>query len=149
MRSEVELPFSTIYSELNTQERFGVMLKRMLKARSPNLKFIDDPKLADIILETKGLSKARTPLSLDPDGKVEEYELYVSLEFKLLSNKGEVLVPKTLIKTTRIIPYNILESNAGDKETEFLYEDMEKEIASKLFGRITASELSEKFKNKK
>lgn len=148
MRSEMHLPFNMMYTNLDSNSRFGVMLMRMLKTRSPNLKFVDNPKDADIILKTSELRRERTPFSLDALGKVEEYELYLELEFSLFDASNNILLPQSIISSTRIMPYDILQSSASDQESDFLYEDMEREIASKLFGRITASDISNNFLKK-
>ena len=146
MRGQVDTPFQTLYTNIPKQSPFGIYIYRLLKASSPNLTILDTPNSADVSLTQLSLTRNRTEVSLDANGKVEEYELGLVLNFTMTDKQGNILVEPTLISATRLLPYDENEAAAKAAEMSLLYNDMEKSIADRLYRRVLSEEVLNQYR---
>lgn len=146
MRGVTPLPFDSLYlMGLSDNTRFGGDVARALRAASPNTQLVSDRKKAQATLIAVSQSRAQRETSLNPQGRVEEYELRVQYTFRLIDARGNLLLPDTTFTDTRDMPYddNVVQAKQG--ETETLYRDMEKALVSRLMRRLTAPDVAEAF----
>lgn len=146
MRGQVDLPFNTIYTNIARQSSFGVYIYRLLKASSPDTVIVDNLEKADIVITQLGMSRSQTEMSLDADGKVEEYELALVFQFKVSDAKGNELIPPTTLSSTQLLPYDENAADAKAAEMQLMYSTMEKNIADRLYRRLTSEELIEHYR---
>jgi LPS-assembly lipoprotein len=146
MRGVTPLPFDSLYiMGLSDNTRFGGDVARALRAASPNTQLVTDRKKAQATLIAVSQSRSQLETSLNPQGRVEEYELRVQYTFRLVDARGNMLLPDTVLSDSRDMPYddNVVQAKQG--ETETLYRDMEKSLVSRLMRRLTAPDVAEAF----
>ncbi|SOE50605.1 LPS-assembly lipoprotein LptE [Orrella dioscoreae] len=146
MRGVTPLPFDSLYlMGLSDNTRFGGDVARALRAASPDTQLVTDRKNAQATLIAVSQSRSQRETSLNPQGRVEEYELRVQYTFRLIDARGNLLLPDTTFTDTRDMPYddNVVQAKQG--ETETLYRDMEKALVSRLMRRLTAPDVAEAF----
>lgn len=147
MRGQTELPFKQVYTNISRNSSFGIYIYRLLKASSPNTVMVDSPQQADIIITQLSTNKTRTEVSLDADGRVEEYELGLSFQFSVSDAQGHELIPPTTLSASQLLPYNEDEAEAKSAEMLLAYSNMEKSIADRLYRRITSEQLVERYRS--
>lgn len=141
MRGQVDLPFKTIYTNISRQSSFGIYIYRLLKASSPETVMVDKATQAELIVTQLGMNRAQTEVSLDADGKVEEYELSLSFQFSVSDAQGNELIPPTTLSSSQLLPYDENAADAKAAEMQLIYSTMEKNIADRLYRRLTSEEL--------
>ncbi len=146
MRGQTELPFGAIYSNISRNSSFGIYIYRLLKASSPNTVMVDSPQQANIIVTQLALNRTRTEISLDADGRVEEYELGLAFQFSVSDAAGNILIEPTTLTASQLLPYDEDVASAKAAEMVLIYNNMEKSIADRLYRRITSEELSERYR---
>lgn len=144
MRGATPLPFNSLYlSGISDNTRFGGDVARAIRASSPNTRLTEERAQAQAVLIAVRQSRSRREVSLNPQGRVEEYELIVRYTFRLVDARGNVLLPDTTFSDARDMPYDDNAVQAKQGETETLYRDMEKTLVSRLIRRLTAPDVAE------
>lgn len=146
LRAATPLPFSSLYTNINSQSSFGSQIIRGLRANSPNTLIVEDVNEAEVRLIQINSRRTRKEMSLDINGKVEEYELGLYISFTLVDNAGNTLLEPTTLSNLRLLPYDEDESSAKAAEMQQLYADMERNIAASMLQRITADEVIERYR---
>src|SRR5436309_2352393 len=75
-------------------------LKRNIEAGT-SVKVIDDPKAADAVLELAGENREKIILSLTGTGRVREFRLRYTVNYRVHDGKGVNFVPTTVVQLTR------------------------------------------------
>lgn len=144
MRGTTPLPFDSLYlSGISDNSRFGGDVARAIRASSPHTRLMEEREQAQAVLIAVRQSRTRREVSLNPQGRVEEYELVVRYTFRLVDARGNVLLPDTTFSDTRDMPYDDNAVQAKQGETETLYRDMEKSLVSRLMRRLTAPDVAD------
>ena len=140
LRGVTPLPFDTLYVGIPDYTQFGADVRRALRAASPNTKLVATPKEAQAILQEVSNTRALREVSLNAQGRVEEYELGINYTFRLIDAKGRALIPDTTLSIYREMPYDdqIVQAKQGQIET--LYIAMQRDLVSRLLRRMTAPE---------
>lgn len=146
LRGEKPLPFTTMYTNIESNSRFGAYLRRSLKASSPSLQFVDDQATAQVVLLQLDRVQSQREVSLNAQGQVEEYELTLRLTFQLVTNSGQLLIPPSTLTSTRILPYDEANSQAKAQEMVTLYQDMEAQMVGQLVRRISSDDVIQGYK---
>ncbi len=141
LRGEKPLPFTTMYTNIESNSRFGAYLRRSLQASSPSLQFVDDASAAQVVLSQLERVQSQREVSLNSQGQVEEYELTLRLTFQLVSNSGQLLIPPSTLTSTRTLPYDEANSQAKAQEMVTLYQDMEAQMVGQLVRRISSDDV--------
>ncbi|MBV4396896.1 hypothetical protein KU392_06445 [Advenella alkanexedens] len=141
MRGPTPLPFSTLYTNIPQNSAFGSRVWRAIQANSPGTTVTADAALAQAKLIQEDFSRSQREVSLDAQGKVEEYELNLVLTFSMTDSHGNELIPTSRIEATRQLPYDEDDASAKQEEMAQLYTDMEKSIADRLIRRITSPDV--------
>lgn len=92
----------------------------------------------DVVLEILQEKRDQTVVGLNASGQVREFELRLTVKFRLRSARGTELIEPTEILQQRDISYT--ESAALAKETEeaMLYRDMQADVVQQLLRRLAA-----------
>jgi len=145
MRGTTPLPFQTLYIGIPDNSRFGAEVRRALRAASPGTAQVDDPKAAQVQLQQLRQERSAREVSLNAQGRVEEYELMVRFVFRLVDAQGHVLLPDTTLTAVREMPYDDQVAQAKEGEMETLYRNMQQSLVSRLVRRLTAPDVAEAF----
>lgn len=145
MRGQTMLPFDSLYTNVPRNSAFGIQVYRLLKASSPNTALLETPEHAQVHLIQQSFNRTRSEVSLDSEGKVEEYELGLVFIFTIVDAKGNILIPSSRLSATRLMPYSEEEAAAKSAEMQLLYSDMEKSIADRLYRRVISDEVIKRY----
>ncbi|MGB3431683.1 LPS assembly lipoprotein LptE [Achromobacter sp.] len=145
LRGVTPMPFDTLYLGISDTTQFGADVRRALRAASPNTKLVDTPKEAQAILQQVADTRTLREVSLNAQGRVEEYELGINYTFRLIDAKGRALIPDTTLSIYREMPYDDQVVQAKQGQIETLYRAMQRDLVSRLLRRMTAPEVRKAF----
>ncbi|MGB3275626.1 MAG: LPS assembly lipoprotein LptE [Castellaniella sp.] len=147
LKGATPLPFQTIYTNINLDSEFGALLRRTVTANSPGTRFTERRLDADVFLHQITESQNLRQLSLDADGRVEEYELTLDFQFELLDRQGHLLLPPTSLLSVRELPYNDRIVQAKEGEIERTFRDMRNGLVDQIMRRMSSSEVQAAYAN--
>jgi LPS-assembly lipoprotein len=138
LRGSVAVPFDTLYIP-NAKSGIALELKRNIEAGT-NVKVVDDPKTADAVLELAGENREKIILSLTGTGRVREFRLRYTVNYRVYDGKGVNYVPATLVQLTRDVTYNDSDILAKETEEQLLFRDMQSDMVQQVMRRLAAIE---------
>ena len=138
LRGSVSVPFDTLYIP-NAKSGIALELKRNIEAGT-SVKVVDDPKTADAVLELAGENREKIILSLTGTGRVREFRLRYTVNYRVYDGKGVNYVPSTLVQLTRDVTYNDSDILAKETEEQLLFRDMQSDMVQQVMRRLAAIE---------
>jgi LPS-assembly lipoprotein len=138
MRGSATVPFNTLYIPGATTG-IALDLKRNIEAGT-QAKVVDDPKAADAILELSGEAKEKIILSLTGTGRVREFRLRYSVNYRVHDGKGAEYVPRTTLQLFRDVTYSDTEILAKEAEELLLFRDMQSDMVQQVLRRLSSAE---------
>ena len=175
MQGETPMPFSSLSINIAQNSQFGADLRRAIRAASPDTKLIEPRdmivrvgdldesedsedkatierikaakvrKLAQARLEQTNEFRGTRIVSLNAQGKPEEYELSLSFTFRLVTAKDQVILPETTLYAIRSMPYDDRVVQAKEGEAATLFKDMQRSLISRILRRITAPDITQRW----
>ena len=85
------------------------------------------------------VNRSRDILSINDAGRAREYELTMTLEFRVVSPDGFDFVETTRLATSRDLTYSESEFLSREGEEKVLYDDMENDLISQIVQRLGAA----------
>ena len=134
------LPFATMYIGLPDSSPLAIDLKRYLRAVG-STEVVNLKDGADAVLEVLSdpeKSRTKTILSLNKNGRVQEYQLGYSINFRVLDKAGNQLLAPTTISLVRPITFNEAQLLAMETEETQLYRDMRNDMVQQIMRRLAA-----------
>lgn len=147
LKGATPLPFHSIYTNINLDTSFGARLQRTIQANSPDTRFARERSQADVYLHQISVRQNLRQLSIDAEGRVEEYELNLDFTFQLLDKAGHVLLAPTTLHSTRELPYNDRIVQAKESEITRTFRDMRDSLIDQILRRISAPEVQEAYRD--
>lgn len=147
LKAATPLPFHQIYTNINLDSAFGARLERIVSANSPNTRFIRERSEADVYLHQISENQRLRQLSIDTEGRVEEYELNLDFTFELLDPAGHVLLAPTTLHSIRELPYNDRIVQAKESEITRTFKDMRQSLIDQILRRLSAPDVQEAYEN--
>lgn len=147
LKGVTPMPFDTLYIGIPDNTQFGADVRRALRAASPNTKLVSTPKEAQAILQQVMDTRSLREVSLNAQGRVEEYELGINYTFRLIDAQGRALIPDTMLSIYREMPYDDQVVQAKQGQIDTLYKTMQRDLVSQLLRRMTAPEVHKAFEN--
>jgi LPS-assembly lipoprotein len=138
LRGSVSVPFDTLYIP-NAKTGIALELKRNIEAGT-SVKVIDDPKAADAVLELTGENREKIILSLTGTGRVREFRLRYTVNYRVHDGKGVNYVPTTLVQLSRDVTYNDADILAKEAEEQLLFRDMQSDMVQQVMRRLSSVE---------
>lgn len=129
------LPYKTMYIALPDTADVNIWLQRYIKA-SGSTTIVDNAKAADAIFQQLGDSRLKTILSVNAQGRVREYRLQLTYTFRVVNQKGQVLVPPNEVALTRDISFDDSNILAKDLEEGLLWRDMNNDLVNQIMRRL-------------
>jgi LPS-assembly lipoprotein len=137
LRGTQDVPFRTLYIPGATTG-IALDLKRNIEAGT-DAKVVSDAKQADAILEISNERKEKIILSLSGTGRVREFRLRYSVNFRVHDGKGNLYVPPSTVQLSRDVTYNDTEILAKEAEEQLLFRDMQADMVQQLLHRLAAA----------
>lgn len=147
LKGATPLPFHSIYTNIDLDAEFGARLKRTVLANSPDTRFTDRRSEADVFLHQISESQNLRQLSIDAEGRVEEYELDLNFSFELLDKAGHVLLAPTTLHSVRELPYNDRIVQAKESEITRTFKDMRNGLIDQILRRMSAPDVQAAYRN--
>lgn len=132
------MPFQTIYLGMGEYSVLGASLKRQIEANG-STKVMATAAEAEVRLQVLRDGRNRNINSVNAAGKVREYELVRTFDFRLTGSKGEEWIPVAKILIKRILTYDDNDLLAKENEQELLYKDMDTDLVRQVLRRLAAA----------
>ena len=130
------LPYKTMYIALPDTSDVNIWLQRYIRA-SGSTTIVEDAKSADAIFQQLGDNRQRAILSVNAQGRVSEYRLQLTYSFRVVNQKGQILVPANEVALTRDISFNDSNVLAKDLEEGLLWRDMNNDLVNQIMRRLS------------
>jgi LPS-assembly lipoprotein len=137
MRGTAEVPFKQIYVQ-GASGGVALDLKRHILAGT-TAKVVDDPKLADAVIELTQERRERLILSLTGAGRVREFQLRYEIVFRVHDGKGAEFVPPTALLLTRDMSFSDAEVLAKEAEEQLLFRDMQADMVQQMLRQLSTA----------
>ncbi|MCC7702206.1 hypothetical protein IGS59_08155 [Janthinobacterium sp. GW460P] len=134
------LPFATIYIGLPDSSPLAIGLKRYIRAIG-STEVVNTRDGADAVLEVLSdpeMNRTKTILSLNTSGRVQEYQLGYSINFRVVDKAGNQLLAPTTISLVRPITFDDKQVLAKETEEAALYRDMRNDLVQQIMRRLAA-----------
>ena len=131
-----QLPYKTMHIALPETAEVRIWLERYIKATG-DTRLVDDPKAADAVFQQLADNRQKTILSVNAQGRVREYRLQLDYRFRVVNQKGQVLVPPNEINLTRDITFDDSNVLAKDLEEGLLWRDMNNDLVNQIMRRLS------------
>lgn len=134
------LPFATIYIGLPDSSPLAIGLKRYIRAIG-STEVVNTRDGADAVLEVLAdpeMNRTKTILSLNTSGRVQEYQLGYSINFRVVDKAGNQLLAPTTISLVRPITFDDKQVLAKETEEAALYRDMRNDLVQQIMRRLAA-----------
>lgn len=141
------LPFTTIYTNIDENSEFGSGLRRAIIASSPTARFVSEPAQAQARLTQLANQQTLRELTLDAQGRVEEYELNLEFVFQLTDDRGHIVLPPTTLRSTREIPYDDSIVQAKQGEIGTVFKEMQQSLIDRIVRRLASPDVAEAYVN--
>jgi LPS-assembly lipoprotein len=137
LRGTADVPFETLYLP-NASTGMQLDLKRNLHAGT-RVKVVDDPKVAQALMQFTEETRQKEILSLTGTGRVREFQLRYRVGWRVHDGKGTEFVPQNTIVLTRDITFNDTEILAKEQEEALLFRDMQSDMVQQIIRRLAAA----------
>jgi LPS-assembly lipoprotein len=139
LRGTAELPFKTIYMPPANQPGVALDLRRNIQAGTRTT-VVDDPKLAEAVLEFTQESREKVILTIAATGRVREFELQYRVSFRVHDNKGGEFLPSNTVFLKRAVTFNDTDILAKEREDQLIYRSMESDMVQQIMRRLEAAQ---------
>ena len=144
LQGSTPLPFDTLLMKVPENTGFGADLRRAIRAASPNTQLIEDPDQPyEAALQQLASTRVAREVSLNAQGRVEEYELTLTYTFNVVSADGEVILRDTTLRARRNLPFDDRVVQAKEVEEATLFEQMQISLVSRILRRISAPDVAQ------
>ena len=137
LRGSYSTPFRTLYLQMPENSYLAVRLRQELLAGS-DVTIVNTPSEAEAILELLSDTRSRDVLSINDTGRAREYEITLSLSFRVSNPSGIDYMEAVTLTASRDLTYSESDFLSREKEEAFLYRDMEADLVNQLMRRIEA-----------
>lgn len=131
-----KLPYQTMHIALPETAEVNIWLQRYIRA-SGSTQIAPDAKSAEAIFQQLGDSRQKSILSVNAQGRVREYRLQLTYTFRVVNQKGQVLVPPNEIALSRDISFDDSNVLAKDLEEGLLWRDMNNDLVNQIMRRLS------------
>jgi len=144
LQGSTPLPFDTLLMKVPENSAFGTDLRRAIRAASPKTVLIEEPNQPyDAALQQISSTRAAREVSLNAQGRVEEYELTLTYTFNVVSADGEIILPNNTLRARRNLPFDDRVVQAKEVEEATLFEQMQASLVARIVRRISAPDVSQ------
>jgi len=139
LRGVVPLPDSLklMYVQgINVQQGLGLALKRGLKQNG--IQVVNGYEKESAVLTVLENKFERRVLSVGNNAKVNEYELYHTLKFKVTDGQGTLIVEPQEVEAVRDYQFDQTQVLSSDGEEAILREQLNQQLVDSLLRRLSA-----------
>lgn len=137
LKGAVKLPYQSIYIALPESSVLGADLRRQIRANQATL-LANKAGEAEAVFHQIGENRDRVIAAMNAQGRAREYQLRLRYSFRVTDNKGQPLTPVNEITLVREVTYDDNQVLSKAQEEEFLWNDMQKDLATQILRRLAA-----------
>lgn len=140
LRQPAQYAFSSLYSSVAPNSPLGIELRRQLLAGG-QLDYITEParqKDAQVLLDVYSEQRVKTVVGVSATGQVREFQLRLTLKFRLRSSLGKELIPETELVQQRTMSYSEAFALSKEAEEAMLYRNMQGDMVQQILRRLAA-----------
>lgn len=138
LRGAANLPFKTLSISLPEVSELRAQIARSVMAGS-DTRVVAPGEPAEAVLDITQDSLGKNILSLNPNGRVREYQLVRVFSFRLHNGKGTELLPGGTITLRRDVTFSDDQLLAKEQEEVLLRRDMQNDLVQQLLRRLSAA----------
>ncbi len=112
-------------------------LRRSLEGAGATV--VRDPDEATARLRVTAMEEDERTLAVGADGRADEYEVLLGVEFELRDGQGDILVPNERMEQRRELQFDADNPLGSGSEAERLQEEMRGELATSVLRRLNAA----------
>lgn len=140
LRQPASYAFSSLYSSVAPTSPLGIELQRQLQAGG-QLRYITDAaqrKEAEVSLDVFGEQRTKTVVGVSATGQVREFQLRLTLKFRLRTQLGKELIPETELVQQRTMSYSEAFALSKEAEEAMLYRNMQSDMVQQIARRLAS-----------
>ncbi|HBH39236.1 MAG TPA: hypothetical protein DDX06_12755 [Curvibacter sp.] len=140
LRQPASYAFSSLYSSVAPTSPLGIELQRQLQAGG-QLRYITDAaqlKEAEVLLDVFGEQRTKTVVGVSATGQVREFQLRLTLKFRLRTQLGKELIPETELVQQRTMSYSEAFALSKEAEEAMLYRHMQSDMVQQIARRLAS-----------
>ena len=130
------LPYQTMYISLPETADVNIWLRRYIRSTG-STQVVDDAESAEAIFQQLTNNRQKSILSVNTLGRVREYRLQLSYTFRVVNQKGQVLVAPNEVTLTRDVTYDDSNILAKNQEEDLLWRDMNNDLVNQIMRRLS------------
>jgi len=146
LQGSTPLPFNTLLMNVPENTAFGADLRRAIKAASPNTELVEIATLPyEAALQQISETRTAREVSLNAQGRVEEYELTLTYTFNVVAADGEIILPNTTLRARRNLPFDdqVVQAKQGEEAT--LFSQMQESLVSRIVRQISSTNVAQRY----
>lgn len=135
LRSQVDIPFSSVYVEGSSTSPLVMDLRQIIISGGHKNRLAKSAASAQRTIQILSETNTMVILALNGAGQVAEYQLQYHAKYRLLAHGKDLVKPAEII-LSRDMSYNNSQPYAYGDEENFLYHDMQNDAAQQILRRI-------------
>jgi LPS-assembly lipoprotein len=146
LQGSTPMPFNTLLMKVPDNTAFGADLRRALRAASPNTQLIESPtEPYEAALQQISETRTAREVSLNAQGRVEEYELTLTYTFNIVAANGEIILPNTTLRAVRNLPFDDRVVQAKEGEEATLFKQMQTSLVSRIVRQVSSENVAQRY----
>ncbi|MCB1553600.1 MAG: hypothetical protein KDJ14_07290 [Xanthomonadales bacterium] len=134
---EVVLPGDMRQLQVQTPDAFGVLQTELERALSRSGAVLDGGAGSATLLVSQAELTTR-PLSIGPDGRVQEFALVYQVSFSLLDAQGQSRISEESLELQRDYRFDAGQTLGSPAEEALVREELERQMAAAVMRRLDA-----------
>jgi len=124
LQGATQLPREMESTLLVVQDPYSNFVRRLTILLEQNGAHVVDAPPSEAVLEIPVNEVTKEILTIGENARVREYRVRHRVQFRLLDDKGNVLVPEQTLERSRVISFNEQDILAATREEEFLRQEL-------------------------
>lgn len=139
LRQAPDFAFKSVYLDVPPAAPLGIELRRQLAANRVELiTEAAQQAQAQVILDILSEQRLKTVVGVSATGQVREFQLRLTLKFRLRTPQGKELIPETELVQQRALTYDEVFALAKEAEEVALYRNMQSDMVQQILRRMAA-----------
>jgi LPS-assembly lipoprotein len=138
LRGQVEIPPELNPMSIQTQRGSPVRDALVEQLQGSQVQLAERPQDARVIIRLSNEARGSRVVAVDRNGKALAYELHYQVSFDAVAPDGKQLLPSQTIDVARTQNNPNVDVLGEQLESDLIYEDMIRDAANRILGRLRA-----------
>jgi LPS-assembly lipoprotein len=136
LQNKAELPPEMSLTYLEVKNPYSRLAQRLETLLEQNGAKVVTSRENAAVLEVPVNSLRKLIQAIGDNARVREYQIRLTVNFRVLDSKGEELIPMQVIELSRVYSFNEQDILAAEREDEYLRQEVSDTVASMMLRRI-------------